>query len=61
MKVKVFAHSGTVDDLEKDINAWLSSHKIKVDTIQQSYACDGKACHALVSVWFEPLEDINKI
>lgn len=61
MKVKIFSSSGSVADLEKEINKWLSSHKVRVDTIKQSYACDAKSCYALVSVWFEDLENVTEI
>jgi hypothetical protein len=61
MKVKIFTGSGNAEDLEKEINAWLSSHKVQVGTINQSYTCDAKSCYALVSVWFEDLENITEI
>jgi len=61
MKVKMFVNSGNTGDLEKEINAWLSSHKVKLDSIKQSYTCDAKTCYALVSVWFEDLENITEI
>ncbi len=61
MEVKLFVNSGNASDLEKEINAWLASHKIQVDTIRQSYTCDAKSCYALVSIWFEKTEDINVI
>ena len=61
MEVKMFVNSGNVGDLEKEINAWLSSHKIKIDSVKQSYTCDDKSCYALVSVWFENLENITGI
>jgi hypothetical protein len=61
MKVKIFTSSGNVEDLEKEINTWLSSHKVNVGTINQSYTCDAKSCYALVSVWFEDLENITEI
>ncbi len=61
MKVKMFAGSGNAGDLEREINEWLSSQKIQVSTIKQSCACDGKTCFALVSVWYESTESVNKI
>jgi hypothetical protein len=61
MEVKIFTNSGDAHELEKEINTWLSSHKIKVDTVKQSYACDGRSCYALVSIWFESLENVTEI
>jgi len=61
MKVKIFSGSGSVGDLEKEINAWLSSHKVEVGSIKQSYTCDAKSCYALISVWFEDLENVTGI
>lgn len=61
MEVKIFEGSGNVRDLEKQINTWLSSHKVKVDSIKQSYTCDAKSCYALISVWFDNLENVTEI
>ena len=61
MKVKIFSGSGGVEDLERQINAWLSSHKVQVDSVKQSYTCDAKSCYALISVWFEDLENVTEI
>ena len=61
MRVKLFTSAGNAKELEKDINAWLSAHKVKVDEIKQSYTCDAGSCYALVSVWFEDLENVTEI
>ena len=60
MKVKMFANSN-IKELEDEINAWLSSHKVKVDSAKQNYTCDDKSCYALVSLWFESLESITEV
>ena len=61
MKVKIFSGSGGVEDLERQINVWLSSHKVQVSSIKQSYTCDVKSCYALISLWFEDLENVTGI
>lgn len=59
--MRMFANNGNADELEKDINTWLSRGKVKVVDIKQSYTCDSKTCYALVSVWYENIDDINRI
>jgi hypothetical protein len=61
MEVRMFANNGNTDELEKEINVWLSRSKVKVIDIKQSYTCDAKTCYALISVWFESLEAVNQI
>ncbi len=61
MKVKIFSNTGNAEDLEQEINRWLSSQKIQVSTIKQSCACDGKTCFALVSVWYDTAQSVNRI
>lgn len=61
MIVKIFTGMGDLSALEKDVNTWLSAHKIKVNTVKQSYASDGKACHAMISIWYEDLQSVTGI
>ena len=61
MEVKMFAGTGNVYELQQEINDWLSSHKVKVDSIKQSYTCDDKACYVLISVWYQNLANITEI
>ena len=61
IKVKVFMSSGKATDMEKEINGWLSSRKIKVETIKQSSAGDGVSPYTIISVWFDDLENVTEI
>lgn len=61
MIVKIFTGTGDLNALEKDVNTWLSSSKIKVNTVKQSYACDDKACHAMISIWYEDVKSVTGI
>jgi hypothetical protein len=61
MEVRMFANKGNTDELEKEINEWLSRSNIKVTDVKQSYTCDERTRYALVSVWFERLTDVNRI
>jgi len=61
MEVKMFTATGDVSALERELNTWLSSHKIRVTTVKQNYTCDSGACHTLISVWFETLENVTEI
>ncbi len=61
MQVKMFSTAGEVSALEKELNTWMSSQRIKVNTIKQSYTCDNGKCYTLISVWFESQENITGI
>ena len=61
MEVRMFANNGNTDELEKEINTWLGRSRVKVISIKQSYTCDAKTCYALVSLWYESLEETNRI
>jgi len=61
MKVRMFVNNGNADELEKEINEWLARSSVKVNSIKQSYTCDAKTCYALVSIWYEGLEEVNRI
>jgi hypothetical protein len=61
MQVKMFYTAGDVSSLEKELNTWLSTRKISVNTIKQSYSCDNGTCYTLISVWFESQESVTGI
>ncbi len=61
MEVKMFTATGDVTALEKELNTWLSSHRIVVNTIKQSYTSDSGTRHTLISVWFENVESVTGI
>ena len=61
MEVKMFTAAGDVSALEKELNTWLSSHKVSVKTVKQSYTCDNGTCYTLISLWFENLEHVTGI
>lgn len=61
MNVRMFTNNGNADDLEKEINDWLDRTNVKVIDIKQSYTCDAKTCYTLVSVWYEGLDEVNRI
>jgi len=61
MEVRMFTTTGDVGALEKELNSWLSTGRIAVNTIKQSYACDNGTCYTLISVWFENLENVTEI
>ncbi len=61
MEVKMFTGTGDVSALERELNTWLSSHKVSVKTIKQSYTNGNGTCYTLISLWFENLEHITEI
>ena len=61
MEVKMFTATGDVSALEKELNTWLSSTRISVNTIKQNYTCDSGTCYTLISVWFESQENVTGI